>query len=293
MRTAVIGTTGQLATELRRLAPAHGIELVRSVKVDVSQAAQVSELLNRESPALVINASAYTAVDRAESDEARAFAVNRDGPALLAAWCRRHDAALFHVSTDYVFDGSKPTPYVEDDATAPLGVYGASKLAGERAVVETLERSLILRTSWVFSEHGQNFVKTMLRLAGERDELRVVADQFGRPTSAGDLAGALLGLATRWRDRRELAWGTYHFAGTGATSWFDFARAIVEVQSHFTHRRPRVMPVTTADYPTPARRPKNSVLDCWRFEHTFGISPAAWQAELPRVVESLFEPSHA
>jgi len=287
MRTVVIGTSGQLALEVRRLAAAHGLELAPALQLDVSRAAEVEALLGRERAELVINASAYTAVDRAESDAGRAFAVNRDGPAHLAGWCRRHGAALLHVSTDYVFDGSKPSPYVENDPTAPLGVYGTSKLAGERAVRESLEQSVIVRSSWVFSAHGQNFVKTMLRLARERDELRVVADQTGRPTSAADLARALLLLAKRWRDERELAWGTYHFAGEGATTWYEFACTIVDAQAPLTGRRPRVTPIRTEDYPTPARRPRNSVLDCSRFARAFGITPSPWQSELELVIEAL------
>ena len=256
-------------------------------KVDISVDSQVSALLERERPALVLNAAAYTAVDRAEVEREQAFAVNETGPSLIARWCTANRAALIHVSTDYVFDGAKAAAYVEEDATAPLGVYGESKLAGEVAVRGALERHLILRTSWVFSAYSQNFVKTMLRLAGERDELRVVADQVGRPTAAADLANAMLTLAERLAQGAELDWGTYHFAGAGSTSWHGFAEAIVEEQAPLTGKKPRVTPITTADYPTPARRPQSSVLDTSRFERTFGITPAPWRDGLRTVVREL------
>jgi len=287
MRVAVLGTSGQLASELRRSARSAALELVAPQKVDISVDSQVNALLDRERPALVLNAAAYTAVDRAEVEREQAFAVNEIGPSLIARWCTANRAALIHVSTDYVFDGAKAAGYVEEDATAPLGVYGESKLAGEVAVRGALERHLILRTSWVFSAHSQNFVKTMLRLARERDELRVVADQVGRPTAAADLASAMLTLAERLAKGAELDWGTYHFAGAGSTSWHGFAEAIVEEQAPLTGKKPRVTPITTADYPTPARRPQSSVLDTSRFERTFGITPAPWRDGLRTVVREL------
>lgn len=290
MRVIVIGTSGQLATELHRQAPGGALELFAPEKLDASSQSSLCELLDRARPELIINASAYTAVDRAETERERAFAVNETAPRLMAEWCRAQNAALFHISTDYVFDGQKSDAYREDDATAPLGIYGQSKLAGERAVRAALPRHLIVRTSWVFSAHGQNFVKTMLRLARERDELRVVADQHGRPTSAADLARVLWTLATRLAAERELAWGTYHFAGAGETTWYDFAVAIVEQQRAVTGRAPRVTAIGTADYPTPARRPAHSTLDTARFEGTFGLAPHAWRDDLQEVVRHLLAP---
>jgi dTDP-4-dehydrorhamnose reductase len=290
MRVVVIGTSGQLATELHRGARSAAVELLPPEKIDVSIASEVDALLDRTRPALVLNAAAYTAVDRAEAESERAFAVNETGPTLLARWCQANGSALIHVSSDYVFDGTKRGAYSEDDQAKPLGVYGESKLAGEKALRATLERHLTLRTSWVFSAHSQNFVKTMLRLAQERDELRVVADQIGRPTAAAALARTLLALAERLAAGAPLAWGTYHFANAGSVTWHGFAEAIVDEQECFTQRRPRVTPILTSEYPTPAKRPANSVLDTSRFEQTFGITPSPWRDELHCVVREIFAP---
>lgn len=287
MRVLVIGTTGQLARELHRQPAPADVTLVPAEKVDLADAPRVQALVDRTCPQLIINAAAYTAVDRAESESERAHAINEHGPAILADQCAQRNIPLFHISTDYVFDGSKGSAYVETDATAPLGVYGASKLAGELEVHRLLERHLIVRTSWVFSAHGQNFVKTMLRLAAERDELRVVADQHGRPTAAASLAEALLSLASRFARGDNLPWGTYHFAGRGETTWHVFASAIVEAQSVYTKRYPVVNPIATSDYPTPAKRPQNSVLDTTRFENVLGITPPAWREGLDAVLREL------
>jgi dTDP-4-dehydrorhamnose reductase len=286
MRVTIIGTSGQLATELRRRPRRPSLELADAEKVDVSEAGAVAELLDRQKPHLVINASAYTAVDRAESERERAFAVNEQGPHHLARWCAAHGAVLLHVSTDYVFDGEKPGAYVETDRTGPLGVYGASKLAGERAIEALLPQHVILRTSWVFSAHGQNFVKTMLRLARERDELRVVADQHGRPTAAADLADALWHVASEV-DAARAKWGTFHFANAGATTWHGFAEAAITEQARFTNRRPRVTPISTADYPTPTRRPANSVLDTTRFAAAYAFAPRTWRESLRETIAEL------
>jgi dTDP-4-dehydrorhamnose reductase len=287
MRTVIIGTSGQLALELRRGAHSDAIVLAPAQKVDVSDAASVEPWLDAERPGLVLNASAYTAVDRAETERERAFAVNAEGPGALARWCKRHGAALVHVSTDYVFDGAKLDGYRVEDAVSPLNVYGASKLAGEEHVRAELERHLILRTSWVFSAHGQNFVKTMLRLARERDELRVVADQVGRPTPAAELARVMLLVAERIAHGDALAWGTYHVAGAGSCSWHGFAEAIVAEQAELTGRRPRVVPIATQDYPLPAPRPKSSILDTASFEAAFGIELQPWRTGLRDVIREL------
>ena len=275
MRAIVIGTSGQLAIELRRRPCPEGLELLPAVKLDVTDAAGLTSKLDELRPELVLNASAYTAVDRAENERERAFAVNAGGPRALAEWCTQRGAALVHVSTDYVFDGSKRGPYVETDATAPIGAYGESKLAGEEAVRSGCAQHVILRTSWVFSAHGQNFLKTMLRLAAERDELRVVADQHGRPTAASDLADAMLLVASRIRAGTP-SFGTYHFAGAGETTWHGFAQAIVEEQARLTGKKPRVSPIATHEYPTPARRPANSVLATSALELDYGMVPRPW-----------------
>jgi dTDP-4-dehydrorhamnose reductase len=284
--TLVIGTTGQLATELRRRAEP-GLELTPPERVDLSNPADLEASLERLRPQLVVNAGAYTAVDRAESEPQQAHAVNAAGPGVLARWCERNEAALIHVSTDYVFDGSKLGPYVESDTTAPINVYGQSKLAGELAIRSALERHIILRTSWVFSAHGHNFVKTMLRLAKERDKLRVVADQKGRPTAAAELARVICLLGGRFAAASTLSWGTYHFASAGATTWEGLAQATVALQAHYSGRRPSVGAILSTDYPTPAQRPLNSVLDTRLFEQTFGVEPRPWLDDLRSVVDEL------
>lgn len=286
MQAVVIGTSGQLAIELRRRPRPPGLELLPPVKLDVTDSVSLRRELDRLRPDVVLNASAYTAVDKAEVDAERAFAVNARGPEALAEWCADHSAPLIHVSTDYVFNGQKQAAYDEDDDTAPLSVYGASKLAGEQAVRTRCEH-VVLRTSWVFSVHGQNFVKTMLRLAAERDELRVVADQQGRPTAASDLADAVLLVASRIQAGAP-RFGTFHFAGGGDTTWHGFAQAIVDEQSAHTGKRPRVTPIATHEYPTPAKRPASSVLATGRFEQAFGLSPRPWRDGLREVVSELF-----
>lgn len=288
LRALVIGTSGQLARELHRGAPTPQVQLIAPEKVNLADPRATLALLERTSPDVILNAAAYTGVDRAESEREAAFAVNEVGPRVLANWCGAQKRPLLHVSTDYVFDGRKTSAYLEEDDVAPLGVYGESKLAGERAIRAEAEQYVILRTSWVFSAHGQNFVKTMVRLAREREELRVVADQLGRPTPAAELAQALLSLVDRYTLNGTLPWGTYHFAGAGSTSWHGFAEAIVMEQAQFTGKTPRVVAISTSEYPTPARRPPNSVLDTTRIELTLGLSPPPWQTGLRDVVRELF-----
>ncbi len=254
--------------------------------LDITDARRVAEVIAESDPAIVINAAAYTAVDKAESEPDLAFAVNRDGPAHLAAACAARDVPLLHLSTDYVFDGSKTGPYLETDAVAPLGVYGASKEAGERRVREPGGRHVILRTAWVYSGHGSNFVKTMLRLSAERPALRVVADQRGGPTPAGAVAEALLVIAAALQGGSAAA-GTYHFCGAPATSWFEFARSIIEAAAARRGTTVPVTPIATADYPTPARRPANAVLDCTRIARDFGLDQPDWRADLPPLVAAL------
>ena len=290
MRILIIGARGQVGWELTRRAPALGHDVLGwdVAELDITDAAAVDRALAASGAEVVINAAAYTAVDRAEQEPALAFAVNRDGPAHLAAACARLNIPLLHISTDYVYDGHKPDSYVEDDPTAPLGVYGASKLAGDETVRQWLPRHLILRVSWVFGVHGQNFVKTILRLAREREELRVVADQYGCPTFAGDIADTLLELAGRTAEMDASgAWGTYHYCGEPATTWHGFASAIVEMARA---REPlpvrTVTAITTADYPLPSARPVNSVLDCAKLTARFGIRPRSWQTGLEALLAS-------
>lgn len=284
----LFGAAGQLGRELllradRRRVPIRG--LARS-DADIADAAAVAHSIAQTMPALVVNAAAYTKVDNAEIEPEAAFRANAQGPAVLAAACMAAGIPLIHVSTDYVFDGTKPTAYAEDDVVAPLGVYGQSKAAGEAAIRTALDEHVILRTSWVYGEYGANFLKTIIRLAHERDELRIVADQRGCPTATADIAEAILAIVPRVM-RREPVWGTYHLAGTGATTWYGFAQEIVEAQAEVTKRRPRVIPITTADYPTRARRPLNSELDCSRFAAVFGFRAQDWRVRAREVTAAL------
>ncbi len=289
MKIVVTGANGQVGWELARLGGKHELLALDRAALDITDAPAVHAVLEETRPAVVINAAAYTAVDRAEQEPALAFAVNREGPRHLAAACRRLEIPLLHLSTDYVFDGAHSEPYREEDPVAPLGVYGRSKWEGEEAVRQTQAAHLILRVSWVFGEHGHNFVKTILRLASERDELRVVMDQQGRPTYAGDIARVLLVLAERIGAGKEEAWaGTYHYCGTPATTWHGFAQAIIELASAYEPLRVRTLiPITTAEYPTPARRPANSVLACDRFEARFGMMAHPWREGLAATVQAL------
>lgn len=287
MKLLITGAGGQVGRELTRQAPPAGFETLalNSRELDITDAAAVRRVIGSGVDA-VINAAAYTAVDRAEQEPEQAYAVNRDGPAHLAEACAVRGIPLLHISTDYVFDGRIDRPYREDDPVAPPGVYGASKWAGEQAIRERLDRHLILRTSWVFGVHGHNFVKTMLRLAAEREVLRVVADQHGCPTFAGDIAAALLTVAARLPFSNDSARGTYHFAGMPATTWHGFACAIIDAARRLRPLRVRdVQAITTAEYPTPAARPARSVLDCRRFRNTFGIAAPDWHAGLMQVIQ--------
>jgi dTDP-4-dehydrorhamnose reductase len=289
MKLLVLGAGGQVGHELYRLAWPAGYSITAFDRsgVDIAQREAVFAAVVRERPDIVINAAAYTAVDRAESEPDIAWASNCTGPANLAAVCRDVGIPLIHLSTDYVFDGSKAGAYREDDPVKPLGVYGKSKEAGDQAVRGALAHHVILRTAWVYSGHGHNFVKTMLRLAGERPVLRVVADQIGSPTSAGDIAAAIAAIVQQL-DAGNSSWGTYHFAGGGAVSWHGFAQAIFELAFPWRGPPPLVEAITTADYPTPARRPANSVLDCRRIGEAFRIVPRPWREALAEVIAELY-----
>jgi dTDP-4-dehydrorhamnose reductase len=238
---------------------------------------------------MVMNAAAYTAVDQAESDAARAFAVNRDGAAHVAAACARAKIPLIHASTDFVFDGRNGAPYVETDAVHPLSVYGLSKAEGEAGIRSLIEEHVIVRTSWLYSRWGKNFVKTMLQLGREREILRVVDDQRGSPTHAADLAGAVLAIATRIRDKR-VSWGTYHYCGGGETTWHGFAVKIFELARHREVLRvKKVLPIKTSEFPSPARRPAYSVLDCSLIKNVFGITSPPWTESLARMMDTFYQ----
>jgi dTDP-4-dehydrorhamnose reductase len=284
----VVGCRGQVGSELMlrhatAIAPLVGLD---HDTVDIGDAIGTRAAVEDIAPVFVINVAAYTAVDKAESEAAVAYAVNRDGAANLAAACAARRIPLLHVSTDYVFDGRKSEAYRETDLAAPLGIYGASKLAGEVAVRNALAQHIILRTAWVFSVHGTNFVKTILRLSAERPELRVVDDQSGCPTPAEAIAEALLAIAARI-STGGAAWGTYHFCGSPPTTWCRFAEAIVDAASRHRGKAIPVKPIATADYPTPAKRPANSTLDCAKIVAAYGLSPPDWQRDLSTTVTTL------
>ncbi|MBL8309467.1 MAG: dTDP-4-dehydrorhamnose reductase [Burkholderiales bacterium] len=288
MKILITGGDGQLALALARaLRSAHELTLVSRRELDITDAAACQRWIGHVRPDVVLNAAAYTAVDRAESEVDLAFAVNCDGPGHLARACAGVDALLVHFSTDYVFDGhpSQRRAYREDDATAPLGVYGASKLAGEQAVASLCPAHLIFRLSWVYSNDGANFYKTMLRLAGERNELRVVADQWGVPNYAADLAATIARIATLPLDELRARRGVYHLSATAenpdhGVSWHAFATAIVAGAG--LGNRVAVTPINTSDYPTAARRPAFSVLDGERARKTFGLNLPDWRDALIR-----------
>lgn len=287
MKIFITGANGQVGTELTRQATDLGWQVmaVDRDQLDIADANAVERLVSEFTPDVVINAAAYTAVDRAESEKDAAYAVNRDGPANLAGACEALGIPLIHYSTDYVFDGSKADAYVEEDSVAPLGVYGESKLAGENAVLDGCTKHLILRTSWVFSAHGGNFVKTMLRLGAEREELGVVADQFGKPTSAAEIARVTLELLSN----KTQVWGIYHLAQPVVTSWHGFAKTVFGEASEqgMDLMIKQVNPIMTSDYPTPARRPTNSELNCEKLESVFGVSIRPWRESLAEVIKEL------
>lgn len=279
MTILVFGKTGQVARELQALAP---VILLGRKETDLTVPGACTAAIEQYAPTAVINAAAYTAVDRAEKEEELATQVNGTAPAEMARSCASRDIPYVHLSTDYVFDGTGETPWRPDDRVAPLSAYGRSKLAGERGVAAAEGRYAILRTSWVFSAHGQNFVKTMLRLGGERDQLQVVADQIGGPTPAAAIAQACLIMADRLACDETKA-GTYHLAGAPDISWADFARAIF-AQAGLSCG---VADIDAADYPTLALRPSNSRLDCSATQAAFGIIRPAWQVGLAAVLQEL------
>jgi len=289
----LLGANGQLGQELRRaLAPLGSmVATTRSGALpdgtacevaDFDQPASLAALLDRVQPTVVVNAAAYTAVDRAEEDRDAAFRANAEAPGVLARWCAQAGVPLVHYSTDYVFDGQGTRPYREDDATAPLGVYGASKLVGEQAVRAAGGRHLIFRTAWVYASHSANFLRTMLRVGAERDVLRVVADQIGTPTPAALIADVT---AQALQHDGALS-GTWHLTAKGETSWHGFAEAIFAeaVATGVLPRAPKVEAITTAEYPTPAKRPAYSHLDVAKLEQDFGVVLPSWQDGLKRVI---------
>jgi dTDP-4-dehydrorhamnose reductase len=287
----VTGRGGQLATALEAALPARGFEalLVGQPEFEFDQPESVIAAFNALKPDVVVNCAAWTAVDAAEDDEAGAFRTNALGPALLGQLSRDADIPIIQISTDYVYDGLKGAPYLESDVPNPLGAYGRTKLAGEWAAQAANPRCIVLRTAWVFAPMGRNFLLTMLALGEQRPELRVVADQWGSPTAAPDLADAIAAILVRIRDHgwRDDFAGTYHATGGGFTNWHGFAEAIFTAAARHGAPRPKVHAITTADYPTKAKRPADGRLDTGKLLRTFGVALPPWEAGLARVMAAL------
>lgn len=290
MRLLVTGREGQVAQALLGLdAPGLSVTAAGRPELDLTDAASIREAIALHRPDVLVNAAAYTAVDKAETDEDAAQAVNGEGAGNAAAAAHAAGLPIVHLSTDYVFAGDKSGPYVESDATAPQGAYGRSKLAGERLVAERNPRHAILRTAWVYGPYGANFLKTMLRLAETRDTLRVVADQRGTPTYAPDIANGIVAVAQRMLDRPDASdrQGIFHMVAGGSTTWAGFAAEIFRLSAERGGPSAAVEPIATADYPTPARRPANSRLDTSRFRSVFGHELPAWESGVPRCLDAL------
>lgn len=291
MRILVTGREGQVARALRdAAADAAGMEFLFAGRpdLDLERPGTIDAAVRAAAPDVIVSAAAYTAVDKAESEPDIARRVNAEAPGLLAAAARAAGARIIHLSTDYVFDGTLPGARVEDDPVSPLGVYGRTKLAGEDAVRAATPDHLILRTAWVYGPHGRNFLKTMLALAEIRSQVSVVADQFGNPTAAATIAEAILAILASWAKSADSGLGqTYHFAGSGDTSWHGFAAQIFATLAETGGPAVEALPITTADYPTPARRPANSRLDSGKFARDFGYRAEDWRTTVAETVRGL------
>lgn len=297
MRLIVIGREGQVARVLAERAPAHGVTavLLGRPQLDLADPSGIEDLLAEAGGDLIVNAAAYTAVDQAEAEPDLANAINGVGAGVLAGVAASLGVPIIHLSTDYVFDGTADRPYREDDEPCPLGAYGSSKLLGEQAVASETPNHAILRTAWVYSPFGRNFVKTMLRLAREREEIAVVADQYGSPTSALDIADGLIAVGRKLLahpDETDFR-GIFHMTGSGFTTWADFAAEIFQQSAHLGGPTARVRPIATADYPTLAKRPTNSRLDCSKLTRIHGVTLPAWQTSLEPCVQRLIEEAQA
>ena len=293
MRIIVVGKEGQVARALAERARAHGAQavLVGRPKLDLADPSGIEDALIETGGDLIVNAAAYTAVDQAESDPELAEAINGIGAGVVAGAATAMNVPVIHLSTDYVFDGTADHPYREDDPVSPLGAYGASKLLGEEAVAAEAENHVILRTAWVYSPFGKNFVKTMLRLAADRDEVGVVADQRGNPTSALDIADGIFAVGRNLLEKPEdrTLRGLFHMTGTGFASWAEFAAEIFALSARFGGPSAKVRSIATVDYPTPAKRPANSRLDCSKLKESHGVVLPPWRSSLEPCVKRLIQ----
>jgi dTDP-4-dehydrorhamnose reductase len=290
MNLLIIGSKGQLGSELvgnckRNHFSFLGLDLP---EFDITDTSQVEKTLADFKPSIIINASGYTKVDEAETEPKIAFSVNSDGPANLAVSCNKFRIPVIHVSTDYVFDGTKGQPYFESDPVSPLGIYGKSKEEGENKIRSIIKQHIILRTSWLYGLNGNNFVKTMLRLGKEKEIIKVVSDQFGCPTSATDLAETVVNISKQISGNHKFSWGTYHYCGHGVTTWYKFAKTIFEIANHYqNYKVSSVRAITTAQYPTRAKRPAFSALDCSLVKKHFGINTKPWQESLKKTIKRI------
>ncbi|MDP7077180.1 MAG: dTDP-4-dehydrorhamnose reductase [Desulfobacterales bacterium] len=292
MKIITFGSKGQLGHELVKQGNRFAFEILPFdlPEVDITNPFQVENIVSTTPATLVVNAAAYTNVDRAETEKTPAFAVNRDGPENIAQSCERKNIPLIHISTDYVFNGKTKYPYTEADQVSPLGVYGHSKSEGEKKIRSQIKRHIIIRTSWLYGVCGHNFVKTMLGLGNENSRLKVVSDQFGSPTSAADLAETVLTIGRQIQNSIKIDWGTYHYCGLGTATWHLFAEKIFQIAKQYTPLRiETVEPIKTDEYPTPAERPMYSVLDCSRIEQRLGIHPKPWEESLHETIARMMK----
>jgi len=291
MKILITGAQGQVGKELVSIANQRGFDVIAAgqTELDITKLKNIKSYFEVHQPDLVINAAAYTAVNKAEEEQDITYAINRDGAANLAAVSKEKNILLLHISTDYVFDGTKSEAYSENDAVSPLGVYGISKWQGEETIRQTLPEHIILRVAWVFGEQGNNFVKTMLRLAKDRDELSVVEDQFGGPSPAKDIAKTLIILAEQYQKEKTLEWGTYHYCGDEKVSWCGFAKEILKQakEQGLIEKDIKVNAITTAEYQDPTKRPANSMLNCEKIKSTFGVEMPNWKESLNQVLTEL------
>lgn len=285
MKLLITGSEGQIGTSLTKYAVMNNCQVLalNRVQLDITDKSLVDQIITTFSPDVIINAAAYTAVDKAETESSIAYSVNKDGVAYLAHAAAQNHSALIHLSTDYVFSGQKSKPYHENDLTCPCNVYGKSKQAGEMEIARYCSNHIIIRTSWIFGEYGHNFVKTMLRLAQSKHELSIVGDQVGAPTYAGDIALTLLKIAHDvFLKKNHHLWGTYHYSGMPNTTWAEFAQLIfyLAYQQQLINQKPKINIISSSEYHTPANRPMNSCLDCSKILFNFGIQPSDWKRVL-------------
>jgi dTDP-4-dehydrorhamnose reductase len=292
MKILITGANGQLGSEFVKQAQYAGYDILATdvQDMDITDIQEVKKTFSDFLPQLVVNAAAYTLVDKAQTEQEICYAINAQGPGNLALVCAKSHLPLIHISTDYVFDGTKGSAYIESDPIAPLDVYGKTKAQGEKNIWSQLNQHIILRTSWLYSVHGTNFVKTMLKLGKKNKQVSVVADQYGSPTSASDLAQAVLDIADFIKKRNALQWGIYHYSGLGVTTWYEFAKNIFEIAGKCSPLAvSEILPVTTHEYPTPAKRPVFSALDSGRIKQKFNISPKPWRKSLETTIHRILK----